>query len=126
MRWTPGDRSNIEDARGGGGSGPRMGGAVPIGIGGLVVLALFSWLTGTNFPSLLNSTTSDQPAAVDRSAPLSSTPTEEREVDFVDAVMKDVQATWQRLLPQRYRATRVVLFRDVINSACGMAESATG
>jgi predicted metalloprotease len=125
MRWTPGDRSNIEDARGG--SGFRMGGgAVPIGIGGLIVLALFSWLTGTNFFSLLSSTTSDQPVAVDRSAPVSSTPAEEREVDFVDAVMKDIQSTWQTILPQRYRPTRVVLFRDVIDSACGMAQSATG
>src|SRR4029077_13065450 len=126
MRWTPGDRSNVEDARGG--SGFRMGGgAVPIGLGGLVLLLLFSWLTGTNFLSLLDSTTSDQPVAVDRSAPpVSSTPAEEREVDFVDAVTKDIQSTWQTLLPQRYRPTRVVLFRDVINSACGTAESATG
>jgi len=125
MRWTPGDRSNVEDARGG--SGFRMGGgAVPIGLGGLVLLLLFSWLTGTNFLSLLNSTTSDQPVAVGRSEPVSSSPAEEHEVDFVDAVMKDVQGTWQTILPQRYRPTRVVLFRDVINSACGMAESATG
>jgi predicted metalloprotease len=123
MRWTPGDRSNIEDARGG--SGFRIGGgAVPIGLGGLILLALFSWLTGTNFLSLLNST--EQPTAVDQSAPVSSTPAEEREVDFVDAVTKDIQSTWQTLLPQRYQPTRVVLFRDVINSACGMAESATG
>jgi uncharacterized protein len=124
MRWTPGDRSNIEDARGG--SGFRMGGGmVPIGLGGLILLALFSWLTGTNFLSLLNSTGSDQPVAVDRSAPVSSSPAEEREVDFVDAVTKDIQTTWQAILP-RYRPTRVVLFRDVIDSACGMAESATG
>jgi predicted metalloprotease len=103
------------------------GGAVPIGLGGLVLLLLFSWLTGTNFFSLLDSTSSDQPVAVDRSAPpVSSTPAEEREVDFVDAVTKDIQSTWQTLLPQRYRPTRVVLFRDVINSACGTAESATG
>src|SRR5215510_1660196 len=96
MRWTPGDRSNIEDARGG--SGFRMGGgAVPIGLGGLILLALFSWLTGTNFLSLLNST--DQSAPADRSAPVTSTPAEEREVDFVDAVMKDVQSSWQMLLP---------------------------
>jgi len=102
------------------------GGAVPIGIGGLLVLALFSWLTGTNFFSLLNSTVSEQPVGVDRSAPATSTPAEEREVDFVDAVTKDIQTTWKQILPQRYRPTRVVLFRDVINSACGMAESATG
>jgi len=122
MRWTPGDRSNIEDARGG--SGFRMGGGVvPIGLGGLILLALFSWLTGTNFLSLLNST--EQPVPTDQSAPVASSPAEEREVDFVDAMMKDIQTTWQMLLPG-YRPTRVVLFRDVIQSSCGMAESATG
>jgi len=126
MRWTQGDRSNIEDARGR--SGLRMGGgAVPLGIGGFILLALISWATGTNFSSLLNSTAGDDSSVnVGRSAPVSSSPAEEREVDFVDAVMKDVQSTWAQLLPSQYQATRVVLFRDGIDSACGMAESATG
>jgi len=105
-----------------------MGGrAVPIGLGGFVLLALLSWATGTNFLSLLSpTTTDDSPTAVGQSAPANTTPAEEREVDFVDAVMKDVQSTWSTLLPRGYRETRVVLFRDAINSACGMAESATG
>ena len=126
MRWTPGDRSNIEDARGRSGFGGfGMGGrAMPIGIGGFILLALLSWATGTNFLSLL-SPSSDSAGTVGRSAPVSSSPTEEREVDFVDAVMKDVQSTWTAILP-RYQPTRVVLFRDGIDSACGMAESATG
>ncbi len=49
MEWAPGGRGNIEDMRGR--SGFR---AVPIGIGGVVVLALLSWATGTNFLSLLD------------------------------------------------------------------------
>jgi uncharacterized protein len=122
MRWTAGDRSNVEDARGG--SGFRMGGAMPIGIGGVVILGILTLLTGRNFFALISPDSSEQP--VERSAPVSSTPAEEREVDFVDAVMKDVQSTWQTILPERYRTTRVVLFRDAINSSCGMAQSATG
>ena len=126
MRWSAGDRSNIEDARGRSGFG--MGGrAVPIGLGGFVLLALLSWATGTNFLSLLSPTTTDDSATtVGQPAPVNTTPAEEREVDFVDAVVKDVQSTWSTLLPRGYRETRVVLFRDAINSACGMAESATG
>jgi hypothetical protein len=124
MRWTAGDRSNIEDARGG--SGFRMGGAMPIGIGGLVILGALTLLTGRNFFALLSPDSAQQTGTSERSAPASSTPAEEREVDFVDAVMKDVQSTWQTILPQRYRMTRVVLFRDGIDSACGMAQSATG
>jgi predicted metalloprotease len=124
MRWTPGDRSNVDDERGR--SGIPLGGGVPIGIGGLVILALVSWATGTNFFSLLTSQTGSPSSAVDTSGPARSSPAEEREVDFVDAVMKDVQETWETQLPRQYQRTRVVLFRDGIESACGMAQSATG
>jgi predicted metalloprotease len=47
-------------------------------------------------------------------------------VDFVDAVANDVQGAWEQLLGGRYKRTRVVLFRDSIDSACGQAEAATG
>ena len=47
-------------------------------------------------------------------------------MDFVDAVTKDAQDMWAQLLGARYRRTKVVLFRDAIQSACGSAESATG
>jgi len=52
MRWSPGSRGNIEDARGRSGFG--MGGGIPIGIGGVVVLLVLSWATGTDFLSLLD------------------------------------------------------------------------
>src|SRR6266853_977365 len=122
MRWTPGDRSDIEDARG------RTGGrALPIGIGGFVILLLLSWATGTDFLSLLTQqgsptgtigTTGDRPPA--------TTTAEERTVDFVDAVTKDAQDTWAKLIGSRYHRTQVVLFRDAIQSACGSADAATG
>jgi predicted metalloprotease len=122
MRWTSGDRSNIEDVRG---RGIGMAGVGSLGIGGFLLLALLSWATGTNFLSLLSSGDQTSTSVGGNAPPASTTPAEERQVDFVDAVMKDVQGTWQQILP-RYQRTRVVLFRDGINSACGMAESATG
>jgi predicted metalloprotease len=119
MEWAPGDRGNIEDARG------RSGGrAIPVGIGAVIVLGLLSWATGTDFLSLLNQPGTTQSA--DSQGPVQSTPQEERKVDFVDAVAGDVQATFAQALGGRYQPTRVVLFRDAIQSACGSAESATG
>ena len=119
MRWTRGDRGNIQDMRGGGGR------TMSLGIGGFVVLLLLSWATGTDFLSLFqglptteNTGTSGPPAA--------TTPEEEQMVDFVDAVTADAQQTWMELLGGRYEPTSVVLFRDAIQSACGMGESATG
>jgi predicted metalloprotease len=123
MRWTPGDRSDIDDARGSSGIGLR--GGVPLGIGGVVVLLLLSWATGTDFLSMVGAppSSSDSAATSDRVA---SSPAEERSVDLVAAVMKDVQATWRSVLGNRYQPTRAVLFRDGIESACGSAQSATG
>ena len=122
MKWTPGDRSNIEDLRGRSGRGMRVG--APLGIGGLLVVLLLSWITGVDVMSLLGDGvpssehvgTSGQPAS----------PEEERLVLFVDAVMEDAQDTWRELLGDRYQETRAVLFRDAIQSTCGFAESATG
>src|SRR4051794_16026056 len=106
MRWTPGNRDNIEDLRG------RSGGtAVPLGIGGFVVLALLSWATATNFFSLLGGDQAPSGAA-GTTGQVSTTPTEERTVDFVDAVARDVQTTWTQILGARYTPTTVVLFRD--------------
>jgi predicted metalloprotease len=98
--------------------------AVPIGIGGVLILGLLSWATGTDFLSLLNDQGATQVS--DSAGPVQSTPQEERKVDLVDAVARDVQNTYEQELGGRYQRTRVVLFRDAIESACGSAESATG
>jgi uncharacterized protein len=121
MRWSTGDRGNIEDMRG------RSGGtAVPLGIGGFLILLVLSWMSGTNLFSLLGTGTGVPSQTTGTSGQVNSTPAEERMVDLVDAVMKDAQDTWSHVLGSRYQPTRVVLFRDAIESACGFARSATG
>jgi predicted metalloprotease len=124
MRWTAGDRSNVDDYRARGGGGARRG--VPLGIGGVLVLLVLSWATGTDFLSLLDSGGGVATDTVGSPGRVASTPAEEREVDFVDAVMNDLQQTWTGLLRDQYEPTRVVLFRDAIQSGCGVGESATG
>ena len=126
MRWSKGDRGNIDDERANSGGG-FGGGGVQLGLGGVVLLFILSWATGTDFLSLLGngggiptSQSSGQPGE------LQTTPEEERLVDMVDAVAGDTQATWQRILGNRYEMTKVVLFRDATQSGCGAAESATG
>jgi predicted metalloprotease len=121
MRWAPGDRSNIEDMRG------RSGGRVAtVGIGGFLVVLALSWLTGTNLFSLLDTGSSVPTETSGTAGSTPASPAEERMVDFVDAVMRDAQSTWSQILGNRYQPTRVVLFRDAIDSACGSAQSATG
>jgi predicted metalloprotease len=126
MRWSRGDRSNVDDLRGRTGVGLRRG--LPLGIGGLVVVLLLSWLTGTDILSLLGGGGVSVPpsASVGTSGEVATSPEEEALVDFVDAVMEDIQDTWSQVLTDRYEPTRVVLFRDRIDSACGFAGAASG
>jgi uncharacterized protein len=127
MKWTSGDRSNIEDARGSsGGMGMRAGG---LGLGGLLLVLVLSWATGIDFLSLIGGDGTGVPpsANVPSSAPPSSTSAaEEKAVDMVDAVMEDAQTTWQQILGNRYQRTAAVLFRDAYQSGCGFAQAATG
>ncbi len=120
MRWTRGDRGNVQDLRGGGGGG---GLGVPLGIGGVVILLVGSWLTGVNLFEVVGGGGGAADVVAER--PASSTPEEEKLVDMVDAVMGDIQHTWSQKLPN-YQPTRVALFRDGIQSACGLSSSATG
>ncbi|MQA31206.1 MAG: hypothetical protein GEU82_15465 [Luteitalea sp.] len=124
MRWSPTGRGNIDDLRGR--SGMRRGG-MSLGIGGVLLLLVLSWATGTDFLSLLDGGAG--PAVTDSSGtdlPVQSTPEEERQIDFVNAVVEDAQSTWEQLLGSRYQRTRLGLFRDAVQSACGFAEAATG
>src|SRR5215216_3317203 len=121
MRWTPGNRENIEDRRGSSGMAMRAGG---LGIGGLLLVLILSWVTGVDFLGLIDSG-APPPESVGTTGRVASSPAEEKLVDFVDAVVGDAQSTWRELLGARYQETRAVLFRDSIQSACGFAQSAT-
>jgi hypothetical protein len=124
MRWTAGDRSNVEDARGR--SGGMAMGAGGLGVGGLLLLLVLSWATGIDLTSIVGGGGSAPPSSVGTSGEVKASPAEEKLVDMVDAVMADAQETWRQLLGGQYQDTKAVLFRDAINSACGFAQAATG
>jgi predicted metalloprotease len=132
MQWTPGGVSgDIEDRRddsdsssGGMGIGPRH-----IGIGGAIVLLILSVVFHRNFFALFDSPSSSVDRGAATSAPATSAAGGEK-VQFVSFVLDDVQKTWENLLPEQtgrpYRHAKLVLFRDEISSACGLAQSASG
>ena len=131
MRWIPhGRSSDLEDRRGSSGFGGFGGGGMRIGLGGAAVLLVLSLLFGRNFFALLGGgegSVAMQPAT--DSSMVSTSPEEEREIQFVSFVLDDAQSTWERLFQARgetYRHAKLVLFRDAIQSACGFAQTATG
>jgi uncharacterized protein len=131
MRWTPGGRSDdIEDDRdqsGGGGGGFNLGG-IHIGIGGFLILLVLSLVFKRNFLALAGLGGVSSPTQVSQP----DTARDQREeplVQFVSFVLDDTQKTWMQILSSQgvpYRHAKLVLFRDRIDSACGLAHSASG
>jgi predicted metalloprotease len=134
MRWTPGGTSgDIEDRRDSSGGGFGFGGGggfggIHLGLGGTLLLLVLSLVFRTNLLSLFSGGAPEpsRTATADRSRDAAEGPA----VQFVSFVLDDAQTTWDQILPQQtgrpYRHAKLVLFRDVIDSACGTAESATG
>lgn len=126
MRWTPGGVSDdVEDDRSSSSGGGGFPGGIHIGIGGILILVVLSFifkrdlltpfLGGSSTPQ----STQSAPAAPQQSA------AEQREVQFVSFVLDDVQKTWTKIIPT-YRHAKLVLYRGGIDSACGLAQTATG
>jgi uncharacterized protein len=137
MRWQRGTSDeDIEDRRGessGGGFGRfRGGGGLKLGLGGLIIIGLLSLVFRQNFFALLGNLPVDTGTTVSApsGSPATATPEETERYEFVKFVVNDVQDTWAKVLPQeanaQYERSKLVLFRDAIQSACGFAESASG
>ena len=132
MRWLPGGRSNnLEDQRGdsSGGAGGRGGGfgGGRLGIGGVVVLLVLSFVFKRDLLSEfggVGGVESGTPVSANATAPVNDA-SEEKMVQFVSFVFDTLQSDWHRIVP-RYTDAKIVLFRDAITSACGRAEAGSG
>ena len=126
MRWQSRGRSkNLEDRRSIGG----MRGAGGLGLGGIVLVVVIALVTKQNPLALLSQAEQIGGGASSQVSQPLTDPAEEREVEFVSFVLDDAQALWARLLPPLgtpWRDAHLVLFRDVVESACGRAAASTG
>jgi predicted metalloprotease len=104
----------------------RAGG---LGLGGLLILVLFSYLMGGNPLELL-----DQPAGgpgVSVPGPSSSGPIDDEAGRQISRILADTEDTWDAIFQQsasagRYPHPTLVLFTDMVESACGMNSAAVG
>src|SRR6185503_17504435 len=123
MRWEGRRESgNIEDRRGMGmGVGLPLGG----GVGGLVLLLLISWLTGTNPLDLISTTSVPQ----DQSVGTTGVRDDDPQAKFISVVLADTEDTWRDTFRQRgqaYVPPVLVLFNGATQSACGVGRSEVG
>jgi predicted metalloprotease len=126
MRWRGTRQSeNVRDLRGrSAGFGARAGG---LGIGGVLLLMLLTYLAGGDPLSLLTQI----PVESGSNAGGAPAPGEPDEAGaFVGSVLADTETVWQTIFPQQVR-TQYVLpilnrFSGRIESACGRASAAIG
>lgn len=123
MKWEDRGRSkNLEDRRA---SGSPVGRGIPLGIGGILLIVALSAITGTDLFALLG---------LNQGTPTTSPPVsqqelaaEEEQVRFVSFVLDDVQDTWAGMFGGgEYPYATLVLYRDAVQSGCGVAPSAAG
>ncbi|GJM19901.1 MAG: metalloprotease [Phycisphaeraceae bacterium] len=132
MKWQ-GRRqsSNVEDRRGS--RAPKV--AVGGGMATLVIVVIVL-LLGGNPQALLQGGPGGQGGPLGGGSlggsggtPAATSAEEDERAAFVSVVLADTEEVWHRLFAEQnlaYREPTLVLFRDRVQSACGVAGSATG
>jgi predicted metalloprotease len=121
MKWQGrAGSTNVEDRR-----GMRMGTALPLGggIGGLVLLLLYSALTGTNPIDIVGDVAPTEETA------RTGVPADDQQAQFISVVLKSTEDVWHQVFRERgaqYEPPVLVLFTDATQSACGVGQSAMG
>jgi predicted metalloprotease len=103
---------------------PLRGGG--LGLAGLLIVLVIAWMSGDP-RALIGAITEAGGGQVADTSPPSAE--EEELVAFVRAVLASTEDVWNEVLPQHgesYREPTLVLFRDAVDSACGMQGSAVG
>lgn len=115
--------SNVEDRRASGG-----GRATKMGLGGLLVAGLITWLLGGNPLSVLQN--ADLGAIVGgEQTEYVPTEREQQLAEFASQILAGTEDVWSELFKEMgrtYQPPRMVLFNGAVQSGCGGATSATG
>ena len=124
MRWREAPRSeNVEDLRGRS-VGMRAGG---LGIGGLLLLGLLTYLAGGDPLAILTQLPAEM-GSNEGQAPAPGQPDEAGE--FVKRILGSNEHVWGAVFPQQlnrqYVLPRLRLFSGRVESACGLASTAVG
>lgn len=123
MKWEGREESgNVEDRRGLSKRGMAIGGAGTLLI---VVLAMAFGVDPRPLLKMANQQAGPAPGPEERRVD----PEEERQAKFTKVVFHDTEVVWEDLftrMGKRYEKPVLVLFSDMVQSACGSADSAVG
>jgi predicted metalloprotease len=130
MKWRRTKSEHVDDIRGAGGMGRRMG--VPLAAGGGLagLIAILVAVLGGGGGGL-GSMIEQLPGAVPEgsSSDQVANQAQSEEADFVEFLTEDTQAVWAAEFQQagrQYQYARLNMFTGQVNTACGPATSAVG
>lgn len=120
MRWQGRRESgNVEDRRG------SRGGLIAGGGIGTIVIALLVYFLGGDPSQVMNT----QPGAPQGQLSPEQQAKEDEAAKFVKVVLAETEDVWNKIFAennQQYQEPRLVLFTEMVQSACGNASSASG
>ncbi len=99
-----------------------------VGLGGLIVLVILSFVFKRDFVSLADTGGMSSGAAVE-APPANVSIAEDSLTQFIGSVLDDTQQHWTEIFAaggQRYPVSTLVLYRDATPTACGTGQSASG
>ncbi len=125
MKWRGRRQSgNIEDRRGGGGA--KAGG---VGIGSIIIALILWKVLGINPQTTLGVAEQMSQPQVSASAPTNESAEQAESREFVATILADTEDVWTPIFASAgavYQKPSLVLFSGRVQSACGMASSASG
>lgn len=119
------ESSNVEDLRGKGGGGMKLGG----GIGAIIIAGLIAWLSGGNPFEAMVSTGLQSGAATEQTEEYVPTEEEQELYHFASQILAGTEDVWAeefRKMGKTYEAPKLRIFKGSVQSACGGATSSSG
>ena len=115
------ESTNVEDRRSGGMSGT---GKASLGIGGMIIVALLTWVMGGNPLEVLQGGVGDE-----TQTEYVQSEEEAALFSFTKKVFASTEDVWTEVFASEgleYRQPKMVIYRSTTRSGCGRAESSTG
>lgn len=123
------ESDNLEDRRGSGGGGLRLGGG-RMGLGTIAIALVASYFLGINPMTVINMLSGGGMPAIEQSAPEAhQPPANDQMAIFVSKVLASTEDTWNEVFRangRQYQEPKLVLFTGATPTACGTGQSAMG
>lgn len=121
------ESSNVNDRRGIGGKGMKIGG----GIGAVIIAAIIAWISGGNPLDVVMSGAGSMLGGETTQTSSEYTPTAEEEelAQFSRQILAGTEDVWTKLFAEmgkEYEPPTLVLFTDAVQSGCGNASASMG